>query len=107
MEFDRMAEYTILAQARKHISGIRDYTVENWGGDQAKNYLAEMNVVFDFLAQNPDVGANRSDDLKPGIMSFVYRSHVIYYRKSRANIVIVAVLHQSMVPQKHLFEVGP
>jgi plasmid stabilization system protein ParE len=62
-----------------------------------------MNEVFRFLAANPDAGRNCDGELKPGILRFIYENHFIYYRKTRTGIAIIGILHQSMIPEKHLY----
>ncbi|WP_369795930.1 type II toxin-antitoxin system RelE/ParE family toxin [Serratia sp. SCBI] len=36
------------------------------------------------------------------IRSFPYASHRIYYRNRPAGITVLAILHQAMVPHRHL-----
>lgn len=47
------------------------------------------------------MGKNCSDDLKD-IYRFLYGSHAIYYITIPDSILIIAILHQSMVPENHL-----
>ena len=50
----------------------------------------------------PGMGHHRSDDFGEDIYSFPYVSHMIYYNTQDSGIVVLAVLHQSRVPIKHL-----
>jgi toxin ParE1/3/4 len=97
-----MEKFVLLTQAQKHIGEIKNYTVENWGREQAKSYLDGMTAVFRFLGTNPDAGRNCDEDLKPGVMRFIYESHVVYYRKTECGVAVMGILHQNMVPQRHL-----
>ena len=63
-----------------------------------------MNDVFRFLAVNPDAGRSCDVELKPGVMRFIYKSHFIYYRKTGSGVAVMGILHQSMIPQKHLLK---
>lgn len=50
----------------------------------------------------PLMGRNCSEDLGKDIYRFLYGSHVIYYLTMPGSIIIIAILHQSMVPENHL-----
>ncbi len=102
-----MAAYVLLAQARKHLREIGEYTVAHWGKDQAKIYLKNMKMVFELLSQNPSIGTDRGDELQSGFASFVYKSHVIYYKREESKIVIYGILHHAMSPQNHLRKTIP
>ncbi|WP_339666911.1 hypothetical protein [uncultured Pseudomonas sp.] len=36
------------------------------------------------------------------MLSFTYGSHMLYYRLEKEQLVVLAVLHQRMVPEEHL-----
>jgi Plasmid stabilization system protein len=96
-----MPQYRLLRQAQRHIDEIREHTVRQWGLAQAKDYFDGMKMAFELLAANPSVGKNRDEDLKPGVLSFVYKSHIIYYRSTPQDIVIVGVMHHGMDHRRH------
>ena len=51
----------------------------------------------------PSIGKGCFDDFGKNIYRFPFGSHIIYYLTiADEKIVVVAVLHQSMVPAKHL-----
>nr|WP_258090559.1 type II toxin-antitoxin system RelE/ParE family toxin [Serratia liquefaciens] len=50
----------------------------------------------------PGIGQHRVEDPGTGVYSFPYLSHMIYYATANSEITILAVLHQSRVPAKHL-----
>ncbi|WP_306217707.1 MULTISPECIES: type II toxin-antitoxin system RelE/ParE family toxin [unclassified Serratia (in: enterobacteria)] len=54
------------------------------------------------MAEIPGIGQHRVEDLGNGVYSLPYLSHMIYYATANSEITILAVLHQSRVPAKHL-----
>lgn len=52
--------------------------------------------------EHPLLGIDRSDDLGKEIRSLPQASHMIYYQLVQNDIVVLAILHQAMVPTKHL-----
>jgi toxin ParE1/3/4 len=49
----------------------------------------------------PQLGA-ASDDIRPGYLRRRYRSHMVFYKRSDADILIVRVLHARMDYLRHL-----
>jgi toxin ParE1/3/4 len=87
--------YKISANASNDLEGIWLYTAENWSVEQADRYL---NLIFDeieFLSTNPDSGKDFSSILEDYGYSKV-KSHLIFYRKGRAEIEVIRILHQAM-----------
>lgn len=94
--------YKLTGEAQRDIIEIRDYTSKNWGAKQSRAYLRKLQVVLSQLAEMPGMGQHRIGDVGENIYSFPYISHMIYYCAQDTNIVVLAVLHQSRVPTKHL-----
>ncbi len=99
-----MARYVILSDAREDLEQIDEYTMQNWGIEQADAYLEALTTIFELLAVRPSIGRDRSEDIGPGYMSFGHKSHVIYYKRMTGGVAIAAVFHHSVVPQKHLMQ---
>ncbi|MCF6320021.1 MAG: type II toxin-antitoxin system RelE/ParE family toxin [Proteobacteria bacterium] len=87
--------------AKLELKRIRKYTVKNWGTNQAGKYLSELRHTLQLIKSNPLLGVEKPD-ICGGAYSFVYKSHVIYYQFDKEKVVIAGVLHQSMIPKKHL-----
>lgn len=97
-----MPKYVVLPEAAEDLTRIGRFTAEKWGVRQAERYLSTLQATFRLLAERPSAGRDRSDDIGAGYMSFVQGSHVIYFKKTDNGVAIAAILHQSMIPQKHL-----
>ena len=89
-------------EAKQDLVAIRRYTQVKWGTLKAKIYLSELRIAFAQLQEQPLIGNDRSTDLGGGIRSLPYASHMVYYRLQENNLIVLAILHQSMVPSLHL-----
>jgi len=89
-------KYYISEKANQDIEKIWLYTFENWSLEQADRYY---NLIFDeieFISENFESGKS-VDYIKKGYRASIVKSHIIFYKKSRRNIVeIIRVLHQKM-----------
>ncbi|MCX7115703.1 MAG: type II toxin-antitoxin system RelE/ParE family toxin [Gammaproteobacteria bacterium] len=98
-----MPLYVLTEQSKQDLIQIRRFTVERWGNEQSINYLGELKKTLRLLSEMPAMGKSCFDDLGKSSYRFPCGSHVIYYLTMPNNkIVIVAILHQSRVPEPHL-----
>ena len=86
--------YILSEIADKDLEDIFDYTVDEFGFDQAEKYLLEIEEIFQNLIVNPQIGKKR-DEIKQGLYSFPKDNHIIFYRILDNHIRIVRVLHGS------------
>ncbi len=95
-------KFRLSKAAVRDVIAIGRYTAETWGLEQCRRYLGELDSRFASLAKDPLAG-RPCDEIRPGYRRFLQGRHVIFYRLSRRGIVeIVRVLHQSMLPERHL-----
>jgi len=99
-----MKQWRIADKAKRDLAGIRRFTLEQWGHQKTEEYLNNLYGKIQLVAKNPSLGIDCSKSLKLDceIRSIVYISHIIYYVVLKTHISVVAVLHQSMAPKKHL-----
>ena len=90
-----MAHYILAPEAQLDLENIRQYTLQEWGSNQAKIYLVELALHFEKLALSPGLGRVRLD-IGKDIRSFPVNAHVIYYREAEKGIEIARVLHERM-----------
>ena len=78
--------------------------MEQWGRQKAEEYLNSLYEKIQLVAKLPSIGidCSQSLNLEHEIRSIIYVSHIIYYTVLETHISVVAILHQSMVPKKHL-----
>lgn len=71
------------------------YTSQNWGVEQADQYIQELMNRFSWLAENPHAGKSR-DDIKAGYRCYPQGGHLAFYQIQTDHIDILSVPHQSM-----------
>lgn len=91
----------ILSEAIKNdLEEIYDFGIYKSGHSQAIKYLEGIQVHFEALSKNPDIGKQRGE-IKIGLYSLPCVSHVIFYRILPESIRIVRVLHgRSDIPKR-------
>ncbi|MBJ7539010.1 type II toxin-antitoxin system RelE/ParE family toxin [Marinomonas transparens] len=93
--------YKLSRLAQEHLLKIKSYTVENYSDAQWQKYKTTLLSGFQNLANNEGLGRSCDDIYQKGFY-FPVGKHVAYYTKEKDFILIVAVLGQSQLPQKHL-----
>ena len=93
--------FQLSSLAQAHLRAIRDYTLTNFSESQWLKYKASLLSGFQMLADNPELGRS-CDDIYPTGFYFPIGKHTAYFTKEDGFILIVAVLGQPQLPQKHL-----
>ena len=84
-------------KADTDISNIAKWSVQGFGVNQTRKYMAGLHGSFQKLADNPKLGC-----VYLSYFYFRYESHVIYYRRRKSDIFITRILHKKMLPEKHI-----
>lgn len=90
-----MAVYKLSGKASADVDDIYEYTIVNFGIEQARKYLHGLGDCFKALAENPLQG-RAADELASELRRYEYQSHVVFYREVEQYTLIVRVLHKSM-----------
>ncbi|MBI1286224.1 MAG: type II toxin-antitoxin system RelE/ParE family toxin [Flavobacteriales bacterium] len=98
--FSKKGHFEISLPADEDLEEIFIYTEEEFGTDQAVEYLTELDTVFYQLVGNPELGRERNE-IKKGLRSFPSGSHVVFYRILADHVRIVRVLHGSRDLPRH------
>ena len=98
-----MAAYSLSGKAVSDLDGIYEYTILNFGLEQAQAYLLGLHERFQILADNPGIGRNAAQ-LAPEIRCHEYQSHVVFYIPKKKGVLIVRVLHSRMDAKRHFGE---
>jgi len=78
--------------AEKDLDNIWDYIEESSSSQvQAANFLRQLFLKLETLAQNPYIGRTR-DELLPGLRSFPFKNYLIFYFPLKKGIDVVRVL---------------
>lgn len=81
--------------ARTDLLEIREYSIEQFGGDVADTYFLGFDEAFDLLASHPLIGPARPE-LGKGIRCLVHRRHRIFYSFDGETVLIVRIVHHAM-----------
>lgn len=96
-----MADFFLRPKARKDLEGVWSDAYDNWGEEQADNYIYDLDTAFQALAAKPEKG-RPCDDIREGYRRYSVGRHIIFYRATKKGIEIVRILHQRMDPNRHL-----
>lgn len=96
-----MPDYRLSKAAENDLLPIGEYTLANWGREQARLYLTELATEFKQLSLSPAAGRLRVE-IDDSVRSFQVRHHIIFYRQTKMGIEIARVLHQAMDLERHL-----
>lgn len=94
-------QYKLSQLAQEHLLNIKTYTIKNYGDLQWSKYKSILLSGLQGLANNPGLG-KKCDDIYPNGFYFPVGKHMAYYVKEADCILIVAVLGQAQLPQKHV-----
>ena len=84
--------FQIMRAAERDIESIIEYTDENFGEAQTREYLAGLYHSFDLLTDNPKMGMTFDGARR----RYIYKSHYVYYRIDREILKILRIRHTSM-----------
>lgn len=87
--------------AQGDLDEIFDYTVRQWGLEQAVRYMAEFEYAFAALAAEPGQ-ATDSSDIRVGYRRAIVGRHAIYLRAENYGISVVRILNQRMGAPRYL-----
>jgi toxin ParE1/3/4 len=90
-----MAVYKLSGKASADVDDMYEYTIVNFGIEQARTYLHGLRHCFKALAENPLQGRT-ADELASELRRYEYQSHVVFYREMEQYTLIVRVLHKRM-----------
>jgi len=96
-----VARFELARAALADLDAITDYTIERWGKMQSATYLDALEALLADLARRPLIGRKRGD-LAPGLFSFPFESHVVFYTRAPFGIAVARILHQRQDAQRPL-----
>ncbi|ARB47813.1 toxin, ParE-ParD toxin-antitoxin system [Alloalcanivorax xenomutans] len=84
----------------RHLGG---YTCEEWGADQADDYLDPLEADMRPLIQLSLLGTDYVPVL-PGYRRLQVEHHAVFYRVLEAKVLVVRVLHEYMDAPERLLD---
>ncbi len=98
-----MLELNVTPKAESDLIGIWVYTCEEWGVDQADNYLDRLETGMIRLIDHPSLGANY-DHVFSGYRRLQVEHHAVFYQLNKSKVLVVRVLHEDMDAPERLLE---
>lgn len=95
--------YRLSNLAADDFAAIYEYTLLNFGTDQADAYTDAMASALGLLSSSPLMG-HECPEIADGVRRHDHQRHAIFYRCSERDIFIIRILHQQMEPMRHFFE---
>ncbi|MET0047061.1 MAG: type II toxin-antitoxin system RelE/ParE family toxin [Sedimenticola sp.] len=92
-----MADFLVLKSAGFRLQEIFNYTRENWGEEQARDYIEGMFERFAQIAAREVIWHPIPAEFEVNGYFTVYEKHYIYWKElSSGQVGIVTVLHERM-----------
>jgi toxin ParE1/3/4 len=96
-----MAGFRLSKAAKRDLIEIGAYTLDRWGDEQRIKYLTLLDARFRWIAKHPTLGFD-SNHIRPGYWRCHEGRHVIFYRIAKRGVEIMRILHDRMLPRRHL-----
>lgn len=94
--------YKLSNLAAKDFEQIFEYTLLNFGIEQADDYTDSMHNVLLTLAEQPLMGHERPE-IAEGLRRHDHHKHAIFYRLQLHGVYIIRILHQQMEPLRYFY----
>ncbi|PLY00778.1 MAG: type II toxin-antitoxin system RelE/ParE family toxin [Desulfuromonas sp.] len=88
-------------KAKADLSTIWDYTLGEWGVEQAEKYVWELWAAMQSMALDASASSDIGD-IRKGYRKIRSGSHVIFFKLTDDGIDVVRILHQRMDFDRHL-----
>lgn len=96
-----MSQVVLSPKAKSDLSEIWDYTLSEWGIDQAEKYVRDLWEAMQQQACDSSTSIDISD-VRNGYRKAFSGSHVIFFKLTGDGIDVVRILHQRMDFERHL-----
>ncbi len=87
--------------ASRDLQAIAEYTLSEWGVKQKESYLNLIKQSFKALGCSGNIGKHR-DEIAQGLYSYSIKKHVVFFRETADEFMIIRILHGRMDIEKQL-----
>ncbi|OTA14232.1 plasmid stabilization protein [Xenorhabdus vietnamensis] len=94
--------YKLSNLASEDFEHIFEYTLLNFGVEQADEYTEGMHSALQTLAENPLMG-HECPEIAIGLRRHDHQKHAIFYRCQSSEVYVLRILHQQMEPLRHFY----
>jgi len=95
--------YKLSNLAVEDFTAIYEYTLLNFGVNQADKYTDHLESIFQLLVDTPLLGYE-CIEIGVDVRRHDHQRHAIFYRQRENDIFIIRILHQQMSFLKHSFD---
>lgn len=96
-----MTKITLTPKAKIDLSNIWDYSLSEWGVNQAEKYVRELWAAIQ--AQTKDLSTSIDcTHIRPGYRKLHYESHLVFFKVQANSLNVIRILHQRMDFSRHL-----
>ena len=96
-----MPRYQLTNAADEDLAELYAYSFIEFGEQRADAYFESLEECLQTLAEKPNLGVG-VDLLRQKYLRFVHERHSVYYKKSKAGILVVRVLGPGMSADRNL-----
>jgi len=90
-------------KAEQDLANIVDYTIDNWGYNQALIYNGYFDDAFKALTENPYLPISKSrEDLLPSLRILRVEKHYLFYTTTDKEVIVIRILHEAMDFMRHI-----
>ncbi len=90
-----MKALLLTPKARSDIEAIWDYTVDNWGTNQAEVYIKAIQKTLEGLADSSTISQS-AESIRKNYRKTIIGSHTVFFKETNAAIEVVRILHHRM-----------
>ena len=80
--------------AQNDLTAIIEYTIQQWGDNQADKYLEQIKNGLSKIQDNPNIGRVRTD-ISDRHRNILIEKHIVIYIVQNKQIFVSRILHQS------------
>jgi toxin ParE1/3/4 len=94
-----VATFRFSNRALADLDSIVEYTIRTWDVVQAVRYVDLLENASGRLVEVPESG-RRCDHVRAGLWRMEAGSHVLFFRREGADILVCRILHYRMLPER-------
>ena len=93
-----MTTFRLSRRAEDDLTDIGIHTLNQRGERQTVRYIDNLESCCQKIADNP-AARRPCDYIRPGLRRMEQGSHVIFFRRTGKDIVVIRILHKKMLPE--------
>ena len=91
---------TYTEEAERDLIEIGSYTLSEWGEDQYVAYMSMLEECCERVL--PGIKHAQAVPQRAGLFRYRCARHIVYFRRVRSGIAVTRILHELMLPSRHL-----